>query len=92
MTQQQRGQQPRASIRQPDDILLLEEDRAAHLASRLTLLQLDAIANDTRLPGEIAGSYGVSAGVMIRIQAEARRMQHQRENATVAARKLGEEN
>jgi len=34
----------------------LKGDRAARLASRLTLNQREAIANDTRLPGEIAGA------------------------------------
>jgi hypothetical protein len=28
------------------------------------LHQLEAIANDTRLPGEIAGAYGVNAAVI----------------------------
>jgi hypothetical protein len=39
-----------------DDAMLkeLERDRAERLALRLTLPQLDAIAKDTRLPGEIA--------------------------------------
>jgi hypothetical protein len=50
----------------------LEEERADRLAGRLTLQQLDAIANDTRLPGEIAGAYGVSAAVIVRIQHKAR--------------------
>jgi hypothetical protein len=42
----------------------LEQDRAKRLALRLTLKQLDAIMKDTRLPGEIAGTYGVTAGVI----------------------------
>jgi hypothetical protein len=51
---------------------LSEEDRAQRLASRLTLQQLDAIVLDTRLPGEIAGAYGVTAAVIMRIQQKAR--------------------
>jgi hypothetical protein len=50
----------------------LEEERANRFAGRLTLDQLEAIANDTRLPGEIAGAYGVSAAVILRIQQKAR--------------------
>jgi hypothetical protein len=50
----------------------LEEERADRFAGRLTLRQLEAIANDTRLPGEIAGAYGVSAAVIVRIQQKAR--------------------
>ena len=43
----------------------LERERADRLALRLTLQQLDAIAKDTRLPGEIAGTYGVTAAVIL---------------------------
>jgi hypothetical protein len=50
----------------------LEQERADQLAGRLTLQQLEAIANDPRLPGEIAGAYGVSAAVIVRIQHKAR--------------------
>ena len=56
----------------------LEEQRAERFAARLTRAQLEAIANDTRLPGEIAGAFGVSASIIIRIQQqrakEARRL------------------
>ena len=50
----------------------LEEERADRFSGRLTLQQLDAIANDTRLPGEIAGAYSVSAAVIMRILQKAR--------------------
>ena len=50
----------------------LERERADRLALRLTLQQLDAIAKDTRLPGEIAGTYGVTAAVILQIQRNAR--------------------
>lgn len=62
----------------------LEQDRAEQLAGRLTLRQIEAIASDTRLPGEIAGAYGVSAAVIVRIQQKAR-ITKRREQA--AARK-----
>jgi hypothetical protein len=57
----------------------LEEDRADRLAGRLSLSQIEAIANDTRLPGEIAGAYGVSAAVILRIQHKARAAKRYRE-------------
>jgi hypothetical protein len=47
---------------------LLEKQGADRLAGRLTLAQLDTIVKDTRLPGEIAYTYGVTAGVIARIQ------------------------
>jgi hypothetical protein len=50
----------------------LEADRAERFALRLTLPQLEAIAKDTRLPGEIAGTYGVTAAVIARVQHKAR--------------------
>ncbi len=50
----------------------LEEQRAEQFAARLTRAQLEAIANDTRLPGEIAGAFGVSASIIIRIQHKVR--------------------
>ena len=50
----------------------LEEQRAEQFAARLTRAQLEAIANDTRLPGEIAGAFGVSASIIIRIQHKTR--------------------
>ena len=50
----------------------LEEERAERLAGRLTRKQLEAIVNDTRLPGEIGSSYGVTAAVIVRIQQKAR--------------------
>jgi hypothetical protein len=64
------------------------EDRAERFALRLTLRQLDAIANDTRLPGEIASQYGVSAAVLMRIQRKAR--EFQRQSLAAAARALAE--
>lgn len=59
----------------------LEEDRAEQLARRLTVQQLDAIANDTRLPGEISGAYGVTAAIIVRIQLKVRVSKAQREAA-----------
>jgi hypothetical protein len=50
----------------------IEEDRAERLALQLTLPQQEAIAKDTRLPGEIADTYGVTAAVVMRIQHSAR--------------------
>ena len=50
----------------------LVQELAEEFALRLTLPQLKAIAKDTRLPGEIAGAYGVTAAVVIRIQHLAR--------------------
>ena len=47
---------------------LSEVDRAQRWASRHTLAQLSAIAKDTRLPGEIGATYGVSAALIIRVQ------------------------
>jgi hypothetical protein len=64
----------------------LKGDRAARLASRLTLNQREAIANDTRPPGEIAGAYGVTAAVIVQIQHKARFSESQKKAA--ARRKL----
>ena len=64
----------------------LEQERADRLALRLTLPQLKAIAKDTRLPGEIAGAYGVTAAVIVRIQHRARLSKLQKE---AAARRKG---
>jgi len=64
----------------------LEQERADRLAGRLTRRQLEAIANDTRLPGEIAGAYGVTAAVIVRIQHRARMAKRHKE---VTARKRG---
>jgi len=50
----------------------LEQERAERFAGRFTLKQLEAIAKDTRLPGEIAGAYGVTAEIILRIQHKAR--------------------
>ena len=66
----------------------LEQERADQLAARLTLKQLEAIANDTRLPGEIAGAYGVTAAVIARIQHKARVSKSQKR---AAARRKGED-
>ena len=70
----------------------VEEDRAERLARRFTLPQLEAIANDTRLPGEIAGAYGVTAAVILRIQLKARFSKAQKEAAARRkARSVGDE-
>jgi hypothetical protein len=63
----------------------LEEERADRFATRLTLQQLEAIAKDIRLPGEVAGAYGVSAAVIVRIQQKARFSKNQK--AAAARRK-----
>jgi hypothetical protein len=55
-----------------DAAFLLEKQGADRLARRLTLAQLDTIAKDTRLPGEIAYAYGVTAAIIARIQHRAR--------------------
>jgi hypothetical protein len=47
-------------------------DAAAFNSVALSPKQIAAIEKDTRLPGEIGCSYGVSAGVVVRIQARAR--------------------
>jgi hypothetical protein len=55
------------------DTLLLrekEQDRAGQLARRLTLKHMEAIAKDTRLPAEIACTYGITAEVVISYQAK----------------------
>jgi hypothetical protein len=42
-----------------------DQAAARQLIARLTLLQRAALAADTRLPGEIAGGYGVTAAVIV---------------------------
>ena len=64
----------------------LVQERAQRLALRLTLPQLVSIASDTRLPGEIAGAYGVSAAVILRIQQRAPRAEHRRKEALAAVK------
>jgi hypothetical protein len=59
----------------------LQEQRSERRAIRLTRHQLEAIANDTRLPGEIAGAYGLTAVVILRIQQNARWSKSQTEAA-----------
>ena len=59
----------------------LEQERAERLAQRLTSTQIDAIVKDTRLPGEIAGAYGVTSEVILRILQRERK----RENLVRAA-------
>ena len=69
----------------PHDPKLLQElgdERTERRAGRLTLRQIEAIANETRLPGEIACAYGVSAAVILRIQQNVRIAKSRRE-ATV---------
>ena len=60
------------STHDPKLLQEVEQERAERLALRLTLPQQEAIARDTRLPGEIAGAYGVTAVVIMRIQHRAR--------------------
>jgi hypothetical protein len=59
----------------------LEQDRAERLALRLTLKHLDAIMKDTRLPGEIADTYGVTAAMIIRMLHRGRQIKGQKETA-----------
>ena len=82
--------QTKAPIRHPDDILMFEHARAEHFLLRLTLKQLNTIAKDTRLPGEIGCSYGLSAGVVLRIQKKAQQMQRERERSAAVAHALAE--
>src|SRR5215203_7269710 len=56
----------------PKLVRKLEAERAERLAMRVTLTQVNAITKDTRLPGEIAGTYGVTAEVILTIQLKAR--------------------
>jgi hypothetical protein len=58
-------------------MLKSERDRTERLVSALTLKQLNAIATDTRLPGEIGSKFGYSAAVVLRIQAKGRQMLRQ---------------
>ena len=57
----------------------VDEDRAERLAFRLTIDQIEAIARDTRLPGEIGYSLGCSAAVVIRLQERGRQLIRKRE-------------
>ena len=43
-------------------------ERAEAFSFKLTRLQIEAIIQDTRLPGEIASTYKTSAAVILRIQ------------------------
>ena len=65
---------PRGAEMTTHNLKLLQQLARApdRLALQLTLQQLDAIAKDTRLPGEIAGTYGVTAAVILQIQRKAR--------------------
>ena len=69
----------------------LEEERAERLSRRLSPEQLDAIVRDTRLPGEIAGAYGLTARVIVRIQQQARFSKIQKEAAARRQFRRGEE-
>ena len=54
--------------------------------------ELEAIANDTRLPGEIGSAYGVTAAVILRIQLKARFSKAQKKAAARRkARSVGDE-
>lgn len=50
-----------------------EQERAETVTVRFTLAQQRAIVNDTRLPGEIACTYGTSAAVILALQQMFRR-------------------
>jgi hypothetical protein len=63
-----------------------DDQRAENFAARLTLPQLEAIASDTRLPGEIAGKYGVTAALMLGVQRVARRHQMLNQNYSEVSR------
>ena len=45
-----------------------EEDRAKSRSIQFSPEQLAAIERDTRLPGEVASAYGVSAAVIVRLR------------------------
>ena len=70
----------------------LEHERVKRFSRnlRFTLPQLDAIANDPRLPGEIAGAFGVTARTIIRIQRRVRAARSRTSDAANAWSKLGE--
>ena len=65
-------------------------DRAAFKSLSLSADQIDAIVRDTRLPGEIGYTYGISAAIVIRIQANAAKARRQRERADRAGRNLNQ--
>jgi hypothetical protein len=56
-------------------------DRTAFKSLSLSPDQVDAIVGDTRLPGEIGYTFGISAALVIRIQATAAKRRRQREKA-----------
>ena len=63
-------------------------DRAALKSVSLSTKQIEAIAKDTRLPGEIGSTYGVSAAVVIGLQERARRIIRKRDKMAAAAERL----
>src|SRR6187402_793670 len=65
-----------------------EGDRAALKSLSLSIEQIEAIAKDTRLPGEIGCTYGVSAAVVIGLQERARRMIRKRDKMAAVADRL----
>jgi hypothetical protein len=67
----------RVRVRVPDP----SEQLAQSILSGLTLPQLEALAKDTRLPGEIGSTYGYSAAVIIRLQHRCRAWLRRRERA-----------
>jgi|SRR4051794_12028118 hypothetical protein len=63
-------------------------DRAALKSVSLSTEQIEAIAKDTRLPGEIGCTYGVSAAVVIGLQERACRMIRKRGKMAAADERL----
>ena len=70
-----RDDRVKTSIRNRHDSLKwkTDQDRAETIVMRLTKAQQQAIAADTRLPGEIAYTYKTTAAVIVRIQKALRR-------------------
>jgi hypothetical protein len=67
----------RVPIRNRHHHLSWMSDTDRHTSERLHLSEADlrAIAQDTRLPGEIAGKYGLTAAIVLKIQRTYRRQQ-----------------
>jgi hypothetical protein len=65
-------------------------DRTALKSVSLSTSQIEAIAKDTRLPGEIGPTYVLSAAVVIGLQERARRIIRKRDKLAVAAEQLAE--
>ena len=64
-----------------------ESDRTALKSISLSDQQIEALAKDTRLPGEIGCTYGVSAALVIRLQERARRTILKRDKMAAAGKR-----